>query len=400
MEDHNEYDIERLRYYYFEKQLPIVEIAKLCSTPYPKMYHILKKTFPNIEYRKVKRGRLRQNLTRAELIELHYEKRLSLLEIAKMNNTTYNSVHLYMKELNLPTNQDIIRKENPKGYKIKKIDIPKEKLYELYYEQKLSLQKIGELYGKPREYIYRWMRKYGFKARAKTEAWKHRGKDELYKINEKFFDSWTNKMAYVLGIILTDGNIAKNSGLISISMKEGDHLEKIRKMIDTEHPVKYQEQIDLFTLGFGRKKMTDSLLKLGITSKKSFKVKFPAVPDENLPHFIRGVFDGDGSVFFEAGSKTSPLRVSFTSASKAFMTTLEEKLHLHAGVSKRTIYETHRRNIAYYIRYCHKDSLKFFDYIYAGADESMWLERKHRKFLEGMLFTCSITDINKVWDHL
>ena len=111
MEDHNEYDIERLRYYYFEKQLPIVEIAKLCSTPYPKMYHILKKTFPNIEYRKVKRGRLRQNLTRAELIELHYEKRLSLLEIAKMNNTTYNSVHLYMKELNLPTNQDIIRKE-------------------------------------------------------------------------------------------------------------------------------------------------------------------------------------------------------------------------------------------------------------------------------------------------
>ena len=113
------------------------------------------------------------------------------------------------------------------------------------------------------------MRKYGFKTRTKPEAWKHRG--VKYKINEKFFDSWTNKMAYVLGIILTDGNIAKNSGLISISMKEGDHLEKIRKMIDTEHPVKYQEQIDLFTLGFGRKKMTDSLLKLGITSKRVLK---------------------------------------------------------------------------------------------------------------------------------
>ena len=114
------------------------------------------------------------------------------------------------------------------------------------------------------------------------------------------------------------------------------------------------------------------------------KVKFPTVPDKNLPHFIRGVFDGDGSVYYEPRSKACPLRVSFTSGSKAFMTTLESKLHSHAGLSKKTIYETHRKNSEYYIRYSHKDCLKFFDYIYAGADESIWLDRKHQKFLEGM----------------
>lgn len=78
------------------------------------------------------------------------------------------------------------------------------------------------------------------------------------------------------------------------------------------------------------------------------------------------------------------MRVNFTSGSKEFITTLEGILRSLAGLSKRTIYELRRKNISYYIRYPHKDCLKFFDYIYAGTDESMWLERKHQKFLEGM----------------
>ncbi len=403
MENHNQYDIEKLRYYYFEKKLPIVEIAKLCSTPYPKMYHILKKSFPDIKYRKVKKEGLRQNLTKEELIELHYNKKMSLAEIAKMYGTTYNSVHLYMKHLKLPTNKNIITKEKPTGYKIRKIDLPKEKLYELYYEQKLSLQKIGKLYGKPREDIHRRMRIYGFKSRTKSDAWKHRGTEGVYKINENFFYNWSNKMAYVLGIILTDGNVATSNGCISISMKEGDHLKKIKKMLNSEHPVKYDKAKDIYIFGFTRKKISDKLFELGITSKKSMKVEFPDVPDKYLSHFIRGVFDGDGSVFFELSGKIplrvsspngsvsfepiiakSPLRVSFTSGSKAFMTALESKLHSHAGLRRRNIYKTLRKRMSYYIRYCHNDSLEFFDYIYEETDESMRLERKYQKFLEGM----------------
>jgi predicted DNA-binding protein YlxM (UPF0122 family) len=138
----------------------------------------LKKSFPGIKYRKVTKGKLRQVLSKKKLMELHYEKQLPLTGIAKMYNCTYRSVQIYMKHLNLPTNKNIKRKEQPKGEKrqrIRKIELSKDKLYELYYEQKLSLQKIGELYGKPREYIYRWMRKYGFKTRTRSEAWKHRG---------------------------------------------------------------------------------------------------------------------------------------------------------------------------------------------------------------------------------
>ena len=384
MEDNNKLDVEKLAHYYFEWKLPIAEIANLYSTPPYKIHYILKKSFPEIKYRKVKKGKLRQNLTREELMELHYEKRLPLSEIAKMYGVAYRSLHLYMKKLNIPTNKNKKVKDKPKGYKIEKIDLPKEKLYELYYNQKLSLQKIGVLYGKPREYIHRRMKKYGFKTRTQPEAWKHRGTNDVYEINEDFFHNWSKEMAYILGLILTDGNIDADNGQVSLTMKEGYLLKNVKTILNSEHPVKYYKENEIYCFSFCRKKMRDRLFKLGISSNKSLKVKFPDVPDKFLSHFIRGVFDGDGSVFFEPRSRKSPLRVNFTSGSKEFITTLECNLHSLAGLSKRTIYELHRINTSYYIRYPHKDCLKFFDYIYAEADESLWLERKHQKFLEGM----------------
>ena len=385
MENNNKLDVENLAYYYFEWKLPIAEIANLYSTAPYKIHYILKKSFPEIKYRKVKKGKLRQVLSKEKLIELHYDKGLPLSEIARMYDSTYRSVHIYMKHLNLPTNEDTIRtKGYASGYKIKKrINLSKEKLYELYFEQKLSMHKIGEICAVERFHVFRLMRKYGFESRTRPEAWKHRGTDDVYEINEDFFHNWSKEMAYILGLILTDGNIGTDDDRISITMKDVELLEKVKKKLESNHPIKYLKAYGTYQFGFAREKMSDRLHELGITKNKSLIVKFPEVPDEFLSHFIRGVFDGDGSVFFEPRNK-SPLRVSFTSGSKAFMTILEGKLHLHAGLSKRNIYERLQKRMSYYIRYSHKDSLKFFDYIYADADESMWLERKHRKFLEGM----------------
>ena len=246
------------------------------------------------------------------------------------------------------------------------------------------MHKIGELCGVERFHVFRLMRIYGFKSRTRSEAWKHRGTEDVYKINENFFHHWSKEMAYVLGLILTDGNIGTDDNRISITMKEGYLLENIKKILKSEHPVKYDKVKNLCHYGFCRKKMSDRLFELGITRNKSLNAKFPDVPDQFLSHFIRGVFDGDGSVFYEPRSKTYPLRVNFISGSKAFMTALESKLHYHAGLSKRTIYERLQKRMSYYIRYSHKDSLKFFGYIYEGAEESMRLERKYQKFLEGM----------------
>jgi predicted DNA-binding protein YlxM (UPF0122 family)/DNA-binding transcriptional regulator WhiA len=389
MENNNKLDVENLAHYYFEWKLPIAEIANLYSTAPYKIHHILKKSFPDIKYRKVKDGKLRQVLSKEKLIELHYEKRLPLTEIAKMYESTFRSVHIYMKHLNLPTNKDVIR-TYASGYKIKIIDLPKEKLYELYYKQKLSLQKIGDLYGKPREYIHRRMIKYGFERRTRPEAWEHRGSDDVYEINENLFHNWSKEMAYILGFILTDGSISDDNNQVSIVIKDVELLEKIRTRLESNHPIKYMKAYGIYYFRFARGKMVERLRELGIIRNKSLVVKFPEIPDKYLSHFIRGVFDGEGSVFFEPRSKKSPLRVNFTSGPMGFITTLESLLNSHAGLRKRTIYKLDRGNTSYYIRYCHNDSLKFFDYIYAGTDKSMWLERKYQKFIEGRILCSSL----------
>ena len=120
----------------------------------------------------------------------------------------------------------------------------KEKLYELYYEQKLSLQKIGELYGKPREYISSLDEKIRVQIKNKAmDAWKHRGTDDVYKINEVFFHNWSKEMTYILGLILSDGNIGTDDNRISITMQDVELLEKVKKKLESNHLIKYHKSI-------------------------------------------------------------------------------------------------------------------------------------------------------------
>jgi hypothetical protein len=115
-----------------------------------------------------------------------------------------------------------------------------------------------------------------------------------YSVNERFFREWSPEMAYVLGFILTDGCVTGNT--LSISQANDLILRKIKAAMESEHPViaRKNGSSRLFTLHIGRKSMVADLLALGITEKKSLTVGFPNVPRNYMPHFIRGVIDGDG----------------------------------------------------------------------------------------------------------
>lgn len=52
-----------------------------------------------------------------------------------------------------------------------------------------------------------------------------------YKLNENFFKTWTNEMAWVLDLIVTDGCINPTKSF-SISQKDIDLLEKIKRLLD------------------------------------------------------------------------------------------------------------------------------------------------------------------------
>ena len=269
-------------------------------------------------------------------------------------------------------------------------DLTKDKLINLYINDKESLEDIAKIYDVSRVAIYKKLKKYAIKQRSKSEARIEAQKQDklpqqFFDINEDFFGKWSTEMAYVLGLIITDGCISK-TGTVSLSMNDREILEKVKTVLGSAHkiePSKHQENLYIFH--FARENMVNDLNKLGVIPKKSLKVTFPDVPQEYISEFIRGIFDGDGSVYFDKRSKNYPLRTSFHSGSKAFIEKLEDNLIRLGMPKRRRISQQKTKNGIYYgIRYGHENSSKLFNILYKNAGNRLFLERKYNRFLEGL----------------
>jgi len=269
-----------------------------------------------------------------------------------------------------------------------RLRLSKEELRRLYLEEKKSLEDIARLYGTSRVAIWKYCKSECITSRGRSDARleaQKRGKvpQSYFDINENFFSSWSSEMAYVLGLIATDGCVSK-SGTVSLCINDKDLLEKVRRVMGSEHKIcqsKHQE--GLYCFHFARPRLVNDLAGLGILPRKSLNIKFPAVPDAFLIDFIRGVFDGDGSVFFDKRSKNYPIRTKFTGSSKEFIEKLELALQ-KLWMPVRRIYGQPTKNaISYMFKYGHKASEKLFAIMYKDVRKGLFLERKYNKFLDG-----------------
>ena len=169
------------------------------------------------------------------------------------------------------------------------------------------------------------------------------GRKRRYTVNDNFFKEWTCDMAYILGFWFADGSITRtslNSFRFTICQKENEILYRIAATMQCEPaPIKMYNGCYLF--GISSKEIATDLANLGGIERKSLVCNFPAVPEKYLSDFIRGYFDGDGSVYY---SKRSGFYMSkFTSGSKNFITTLYENLKTYADIKGGTLEEQRAR---------------------------------------------------------
>jgi DNA-binding transcriptional regulator WhiA len=166
------------------------------------------------------------------------------------------------------------------------MNITKDAVFNLYVNRELSTQEISEIAGCSPRYIRMVLRDFD------VNLSKNPRRKNGYVVNNDFFKHWSNEMAYVLGFILADGNVSKNT--LTISQKDQLVLNLIRDAMRCNCPIKRDGNI--YKLHIARKCIVGDLRELGITENKSLTIEFPQVPAEYLPHFIRGVIDGDGWV--------------------------------------------------------------------------------------------------------
>lgn len=267
--------------------------------------------------------------------------------------------------------------------------LAKDELISLYVDNKKSLEDIAKIYNVSRVAVYKKLKKYGIKQRSKSEARieaQKQGKlpQQFFDINESFFSSWSPEMAYVFGLIVTDGCVS-DTGVVSLCLNDLDLLEKVKKALGSEHKITpSKRQKGLYCFYFSRERMVGDLEKLGVLPRKSLTVRFPKVPQWYLPDFIRGVFDGDGSVFFDKRQPKFPLRAKFISGSEDFIIVLQKNLEL-LGMPKRTVYKQKTKNgWSYMFIYAHKDSVTLFNILYKNVQNGLFLERKYKRFLDGL----------------
>lgn len=127
-----------------------------------------------------------------------------------------------------------------------------------------------------------------------------------YFFNEKYFDVIDDEhKAYWLGFIYSDGchNEERYSLSITLQERDIDLLDQFYKDIECNKNVRkqYNKDYERFyaSVCVQHPNLSETLLKQGVPSNKSFKIKFPndeIVPVHLKRHFIRGYLDGDGCI--------------------------------------------------------------------------------------------------------
>lgn len=211
-----------------------------------------------------------------------------------------------------------------------------------------------------------------------------------YKINENYFDKIDSpNKAYILGFLFADGHNEIKKATVSISLQEEDKeiLELMRQEIGSEKPLEYLDYSNKndcgyhyknqYRLMFFNKHICDTLNDIGMLSNKSLSLTFPDIHASLYPHFIRGYFDGDGSVCF---SKNGNCIVTITST-ESFCNSVKEILFEQLGIYTGIYNASNNNGITKVASISGKNQVqKFGEYIYKDAD--MFLSRKYNKFLK------------------
>jgi hypothetical protein len=202
------------------------------------------------------------------------------------------------------------------------------------------------------------------------------GLNRKYNFNQQFFENIDNEhKAYWLGFIVADGNVSvrKCGSTLSITSIDYDHLEKFKDTINHVGPIRAHGEKNCYRFEVHSIKIVSDLIKLGVVPRKSRCTVVPHLSNDLVNHFIRGVFDGDGTIGFYGDS----WRLSIVSGNPQFI------IDLKKIITRNDIkggYISHQKSV---------DNLtfggsclpyKFANFIY--KDANIYLDRKYEKYLE------------------
>lgn len=201
----------------------------------------------------------------------------------------------------------------------------------------------------------------------------------------------TEEQAYTLGFLMADGYNTEHQIGLRLKLSDKAILEKIKNCFSDE--IKLQQTAIDCSFVISSTIVCENLLKLGIIKHKSYNEKrLPVIEPSLIRHFIRGYFDGDGTVFVCRGGKLNLLKCYICSSTSNILKQIQNVL-IENGIDC-SINKENRVGKSYIInnssciatmdmyrlfirRKCAIERL--YHYLYDGA--TIFLERKYQIFI-------------------
>lgn len=229
--------------------------------------------------------------------------------------------------------------------------------------------------------VYNLFLRYDLKVKSISQA------KQQYEINKHYFDIIdTPNKAYILGLLYADGCNMTDKHEVTISLQERDKhiLEQIKNELGYDGPLRFIDynnknpnHQNQYKLDITNKHLSESLNVLGVWKNKSLILEWPEWLDEKLyAHFVRGYFDGDGSLYFD---KRNGATVAFV-GTEMFLTRFSSVLQKQLEIDMHICDCNEKYKPVTKLARLHSRSAikKFLDWIYNDAD--MKLIRKYNKY--------------------
>ena len=120
------------------------------------------------------------------------------------------------------------------------------------------------------------------------------------KRQSKVDTAWSPGLAYVVGIIATDGNLSPDGRHINITSKDEEMVQTVKKLLRLENKIGkkargYSNDKKYFVFQFGDINFYEFLISIGLMPAKSKILKAVDIPSLFFRDFLRGCIDGDGN---------------------------------------------------------------------------------------------------------
>ena len=207
---------------------------------------------------------------------------------------------------------------------------------------------------------------------------------------------WTSRLAYAVGLIATDGCLYGDGRHIAFVSKDEDLMRTLLALVDRAH-VRYRLVESeyggwAFRAQFSHARLYRWLLSVGVMPRKSLVLGGIAVRDDHLMPIVRGLLDGDGTVYTLVHRPTrrmyrdyryERLWTFFNSASRRHVEWIRMRLADALGIAGyiEEFKRVGRKNPMYRLKYGNRASLVLLPAIYKDQDVPR-LERKWRKWAD------------------